>query len=77
MLLKDEIINLNIINLEDLSPPPEKLYDVTSYNLRLGSQFKLIHGKENNRGGTEGLNDCSEGSGILVLPNFSCALVST
>lgn len=76
MLSKDDIIKLNIINLEGAERPPLTSYDNTSYNLRLGKQFLVIQGLHK-LGYKEKIGDCSKGTGILKLPAFSCALVST
>eukprot|EP00456_Euglypha_rotunda_P093324 TRINITY_DN98510_c0_g1_i1.p1 TRINITY_DN98510_c0_g1~~TRINITY_DN98510_c0_g1_i1.p1 ORF type:complete len:105 (-),score=13.43 TRINITY_DN98510_c0_g1_i1:10-324(-) len=73
MLTKDEIQSLNIVSLEDGSPPPEKSFDDTSYNLRLGKQYCLIFGSDN----MHHPGDCSEGMGLMRIPPFACALVSS
>ena len=75
MLTKDEIKSLNIINLEDGSKPPESSFDITSYNLRLGKNYIIIEGAINSKEFVPG--DCSSGVGILKMPPFSCALVSS
>ena len=71
MLLRSEIQAEGLVALEDGSPAPQEHYDVTSYNLRLGREFCLISGRDQHVG------DCSVGTGLLRLPPFACALVST
>jgi deoxycytidine triphosphate deaminase len=73
MLHYDEIKKEGLIRLPDGSPAPDKFYDYTSYNLRLGGEYCLI------QGGRHGIrsDDCSSGIGMLSLPPFACVLVST
>jgi deoxycytidine triphosphate deaminase len=73
MLQHTEIKREKLIRLPDGNPAPDEFYDYTSYNLRLGPEFCLI------QGGSHGIQagDCSTGIGMLNMPPFACALVST
>lgn len=73
MLLRDEIRDLGLVQTDDGSPVSQINFDVTSYNLRLGKEYCLI-GKDNKK---QKILDCSLGTGIIRLPPFACALVST
>ncbi len=73
MLLRAEIEALHIVQMENGSAPPPGNFDRTSYNLRLGREFCLV-GRDNRR---LTVNDCGDGVGILILPPFACALVSS
>lgn len=73
MLLRNEIVDLALIQMENGSSPPKGCYDITSYNLRLGKEYCLISGSDHE----QQIGDCSKGTGILRIPPFACVLVST
>jgi hypothetical protein len=73
MLHHTEIKKERLVQLEDGSPAPDKYYDFTSYNLRLGAEYCIIQGGSH----AVDVGDCSSGIGMLSLPQFACALVST
>jgi hypothetical protein len=73
VLVRSEIEQLSLVQLENGAAPPPDFFDHTSYNLRLGSEYCLIRGSENE----QQVGDCSQGIGVLKIPPFACALVST
>lgn len=71
MFTRRQIEQYQIIQLEDPSELQDvACYDKSSYNLRLGDECCLI-------GNGMAVENCSSGIGVLVIPPFSCVLVST